>query len=68
VVDLYDSTFLKEELLGSVLIPRQSLVPNKFVKNWFPIDMSDRVSSTADHSEILLEVMFIQTADGTFYF
>jgi hypothetical protein len=58
VVDLYDSSFLKEELLGSVLIPRSALTPNKFVKTWHPIE-SARISS-AEHAEILLEVMFIQ--------
>lgn len=61
-MDLYESRFLKEEVFGSVMIPRSSLTPNKFVKKWHPIE-SARVSS-ADHAEILLEVMYIQTEEG----
>lgn len=64
VVDLYDTSFLHDELLGSVLIPRSNLIPNKFEKRWFPIDLSEAKNAlvtSVEHAELLLEVMFIET-------
>lgn len=64
MVDLYDSSFLNEELIGTVLIPRAELTPNKFVRQYFPLVLSDTLrSASAEHAELLLEIMLIQT-DG----
>ncbi|TPX31491.1 hypothetical protein SmJEL517_g05213 [Synchytrium microbalum] len=62
VVEVYNVNNLKkDDLIGSVSIPYKKLVPNKYTKQWFPLE-SDNGKAPSNAAELQLEVMYISTA------
>ncbi|KAJ1559889.1 hypothetical protein HK405_008967, partial [Cladochytrium tenue] len=63
IVNVYDAKILRDDLIGSVMVPTATLKPNKFTKSWFSIDASDHKASTGN-AELLLEIMVISINIG----
>ncbi|KAI8805241.1 hypothetical protein BJ742DRAFT_417455 [Cladochytrium replicatum] len=62
VIDIYDTRVLRDERIGSAFVPLSMLPPNKYRKEWFPLDTSDSNRfSDHDGAEIFLEMMHIVT-------
>ncbi|KAI8809014.1 PXA domain-containing protein [Cladochytrium replicatum] len=62
VIDIYDTRVLRDERIGSAFVPLSMLPPNKYRKDWFPLDTSDsKRFSDHDGAEIFLEMMHIVT-------
>ncbi|KAJ1554315.1 hypothetical protein HK405_005421 [Cladochytrium tenue] len=63
IISLYDAKILRDDLIGSVMVPIATLKPNKFTKSWFSIDASDHKATTG-YAELLLEIMVISIKIG----
>ncbi|KAJ3118447.1 Intermediate filament protein [Phlyctochytrium bullatum] len=63
VIDLYDTRTFRDELVGTINIPTDSLSPNKFSKAWYPLKTNESRNTTnaGQASEVLVEIMMIST-------
>ncbi|KAJ3093138.1 sorting nexin 13 [Quaeritorhiza haematococci] len=59
VIDLYDVGFMKDELVGSIYLPIHELPPNKYIREWYPLDTSESKIVETNTIELKIEALHI---------